>query len=278
MGTVVTFRVQGETLERLDIEANSLDEVTLKTPHGVYTVFRVFPGHQVVRLEPHLARLRHSAELLGIAYPLTDRWLRGALRRAVEASGIDAPRIRLTVPFEAPEEAIIAVEFFALPPTQVYEMGVQIRTVDFRRELPRAKNSRFIEKRGELRDMIRAEHPDMYELMMADSDGVIYEGISSNFYAVLDRELRTADDGVLEGVTRSIVLELAPEILPVRLEPIHRSDVTQLSEAMLTSASRGVIPIVGIDGIQVGEGVPGPIYRALRERYEARIAREMEPL
>lgn len=275
MGRVNVFRAQGDALERLPIEANTLDEATLQTPHGVYTVFRLYPGHRVVRLPYHLARLRYSAELLKSPFPLSDDWLRAMLRRVVEAGGVELPRLRLTVPFDAPDTAIVAVEPFTLPPTDLYERGVWVGLVNMQRELPRAKNSRFVE----LRRKIEAERPKgVYETMLCNNDGFIREGMSSNFYAVLDGQLRTAEVGMLEGVARSILLEAAPGVLPVRFRAVHLDELARVSEATLTSSSRGVVPVVKVGEMVIGDGERGPITRRLQERYDARIEEEMEPL
>ena len=75
---VVVFRARGDTLTRLPVEAASLDEATLLTGHGTYSVFRLYPGRRVLRIGCHLERMRRSAVGLGHPYPLTDEWLRGA--------------------------------------------------------------------------------------------------------------------------------------------------------------------------------------------------------
>ncbi len=274
MGRIVIFRACGDRLERLPVEADTLDEATLRTGHGVYSVLRVYPGGRVLRLDRHLDRMRRSAAVLDAPYPLADGWLRAALRRAVQAGGLEAPRLRLTVPFDAPDSALIALEPFSPPPAALYEQGVRVALVEAHRDSPRAKNSRFIEQRQRIE---AARAAGVYETLLC-SDGLLLEGTSSNFYGLLDGVLYTAGEGVLEGVARSILLEVAPAVLPLGLTAVRCADAPRLSEAMLTSASRGIVPIVQIGEAVIGGGVPGPIYRALRERYDALVERELEPL
>ncbi|MGF1507742.1 MAG: aminotransferase class IV, partial [Anaerolineae bacterium] len=105
--------------------------------------------------------------------------------------------------------------------------------------------------------------------------GHILEGLSSNLYAVLGGTLHTADDGVLAGVARSILLDVAAEVLPVQMEPVTTGDIPRLEAAMLTSSSRGVVPIRAIGE----QAVPvSAVVRRLQEAYAARIEAEMEPL
>lgn len=275
MGSVLTFRAQGADLVRLNIEANTLDEATLQLDHGVYTVFRLYPGQRVFRLGAHLARLRRSADLLGQPFPLEDGWLRDALRRAVDASGIAIPRLRLTVPFTAPDSALIMLQPFMPPPDVYYREGVKVTLVDLQRDLPRAKNSQFIQQR---QAVLAAKTPDAYELIMVNGDGVLREGTSSNFYTVLDGRLHTAEARVLEGIARGLIFEVAPDVIPLSTEPVHRDALPRIQEAMISSSSRGILPVVQIDQAVIGDGKPGPVYLELSRRYNARIEQELEPL
>lgn len=246
----------------------------MKTGHGTYSVFRLYSGQRVLRLDRHLDRMRRSAELLGAPFPHSNADLRAVLREAVEAAGFDMPRVRLTVPYDAPETVVVALEPFAPPPAEVYARGVRVGLADSPRKQPRAKDSRFIEQRSEL----RASQPDMYDVLLCDGEGGILEGTSSNFYAVIDGVLHTAGQGALEGIARSILLEVAPGVLPVELTTPHEEQISQMDEAVLTSSSRGVVPIVEIGGQTVGTGRPGPLTAKLGRAYDDRVEAELEPI
>lgn len=274
MSPIYAYRATDDDLARLDCLAATLDEATILTGHGTYSVFRLYPGRRVLRLDQHLARMRRSAAMLGVPFPHSDAWLRTAIRRAVEASGLDMPRVRITVPYDAPETAVVLLEPFAPPPPEVYERGVRTALADAPRALPGAKDSRFIEQRA----LLREAEPEAYEVLLCDAAGRILEGTGSNFYAVLEGELRTAGEGMLEGIARRLLLEAAPAILPVRLEPVTRADLPRLAEAMLTSSSRGVVPITEIAGRPIGDGRPGPLTHRLGAAYDARVEAELEPL
>jgi branched-chain amino acid aminotransferase len=275
MSHVLVYRAHGDTLELVPVEASTLDEATLQTAHGVYTGLRTFPGRRAVRLAQHFERLRQSAQILGEPYALSDEWLRTGLRNAIEASGHDLVRARLTIPFGSPDVLLIALEPFTPPAPELYARGVWVGLAEGQRESPTAKNSRFIESRK----AIQAGQPqDVYEIILHDSNGLISEGVSSNFYAVIGGNLRTAGEGVLEGIARSIVLDVASAVLPVSLQPIHISELSSAREAMLTSASRGVVPVVQVGETVIKHGRPGPVAALLKEKYEARIAQEAEAI
>ena len=109
-----------------------------------------------------------------------------------------------------------------------------------------------------------------------DSQGRILEGISSNFYAVLKGVLRTAGEGVLEGITRHIVLQEAADVISIDYHPIRASDLTQVGETFITSSSREVMPVVQIDAQIIGAGRPGPVSQTLLKKYRAYLERGAE--
>ncbi len=237
---------------------------------GVYTTFRTYGGTRVLRPEQHLARLRESAALRGLPDDLDARRFEPAVARVIAAAGLPEARLRVTF---APPRLVVTAEAFEPLPARLYDSGVECASVPARRANPHAKDTRF------LAEATAALPAGAHEGLMFDAaDGVLLEGLSSNFFAVVDGQLRTERERVLAGVTRAIVLELAAGLLPVRLEPVRRADLPRLAEAFLTSVSRGVLPIARIDGHPVGPGRPGPVARALRERLAALVEREARHL
>jgi len=104
-------------------------------------------------------------------------------------------------------------------------------------------------------------------------DGVATEGTHSNLFVVLDGELRThpANNLILPGVTRDVVLELARELgIRCREEPVKATELRRAEEVFFTGTTTDVLPIVRVDDFTIGAGRPGPIAAAL---YEALVAR-----
>jgi branched-chain amino acid aminotransferase len=83
---------------------------------------------------------------------------------------------------------------------------------------------------------------------------------------------------VLGGISQSIVFEIAPDRLPVVTVPIHVSDIPQVEEAFITSSSRGIVPVVEIDGHVFGEGSPRAMTQTLMKRYDAWVNEHLEDL
>jgi branched-chain amino acid aminotransferase len=137
------------------------------------------------------------------------------------------------------------------------------------------KDTRFI---SAARDAYHELPAGAHEGLMLAEDGTLLEGLSSNFFAVREGILHTEDVRVLPGITRGLVLDLARGLLPRATGAVRLDQVPELSEAFLTSVSRGILPAVRIDGAQVGDGKPGAVTRELSHRLDALVEREAEPL
>ncbi len=261
-----------EGARRLDLTAPNLDALSLQLPEGVYTTLRTYAGGRILGLSAHLHRLAESQALLHQARPLDPGAVRAGLRVVLQQAALPAARVRLTVPFEGPA-AFISVEPLAPYPAAYYTEGVRCATQHLARATPAAKHTAAIALARAAR---AANAAPAHEIVRVDEAGQLLEGLSSNFYAVLAGALRTARDGVLLGVTRSVVLAEAAGLLPVDERPVRLDDLPRLSEAFITSASREVMPVAQVDAVVVGAGRPGPVAVELLRRYRAYVQRAAE--
>ena len=246
-------------------------------PFGVYTAFRTFEHDRFLELQAHLDRLQQSMTLLDWAYTLDQQRLRRALDAVCSAYPGNDARVRVDV-LSAPatllgseSRELITLALFTLLPEQMYQEGVRVAVApQLNRPDPLVKDAGFVRARRETLPDV----PQTYEYLLCDEAGRLLEGSSSNFYGVAGGALWTAGEGVLEGITRRIVLDLAVRLdIPVRLEGPLRAEVSGLDEAFLSSSSRGVLPVVVIDGETVGDGRPGPVTGRLIVAYTAYVAR-----
>jgi branched-chain amino acid aminotransferase len=272
---VLCARITADDVVRLPCEASSIAEAALDDPVGVYTVARTYKGDQTVLFEAHLDRLEDSARREGIPVVLDRRQLLLSLSDLVREAGFRETRLRLTIPRNDPLVVLATLE--PLPPLpEGYRLhGVKAATVRFERSHPMVKSNRL----EGVRAQVRRELPDgVYEGLITGSNGELLEGLSSNFYVILDGTLRTADTEVLHGISRRIVLSVADGRLPVVLQPVLVGDLVSVSEAFMSSSSRGIVPVIEIDGMPIGNGVPGPRTAGLIDGYNAWVEANLEPL
>ena len=239
-------------------------------PEGAYSTFRTYGRDRVLRLRQHVARLNESVALQGFAGSLGEALVRDAVAQALGATGYPESRLRLTY---APPRFFVSVEPFVPPPDALYRVGAACVSVPLRRATPHAKDTRFAAQAANAYARLPA---GVHEGLMVADDGSILEGLSSNFFALVDGTLYTEEARVLLGITRGVILELAREVVPVVPRAIRVDEIGRASEAFLTSVSRGIMPVVRVDATPVGDGRPGPVTAALRARLEALIEREAE--
>jgi branched-chain amino acid aminotransferase len=263
------FEVESKGLRHL-AEGEGLGSLAAGLPDGAYTTLRTFGRDRVVRLAQHVARLNESAGLTGGRGALTADDVRRAIALALQATGFDSSRLRLTF---APPRLFVGIEPFVALPENLYREGVACATVPLRRRNPHAKDTRFA---AEATSAYRSLPAGIHEGLMVGADGSILEGLSSNLFAVLGGAIRTEEERALLGVTRSMVIEVARGVLPVVAGAVRVGDLETLSECFITSASRGVLPVVRIDAHTIGAGEPGPVTRQLMSRLEALVEREAE--
>lgn len=249
---------------------SSPGDTTAGLPSGAYSTLRTYRRSRVLRLQDHVRRLSESARLQGRAGDLPLETVRSALARAIEATSYPESRVRLTW---APPRFFVSVEPFTPLPEALYRDGAWCVTVPLRRDNPHAKDTRFI---GAAADAYAHLPAGAHEGLMVAEDGALLEGLSSNFFAVMAGALHTEEDRVLPGLTRSLVLDVAADVLPRAPRALRLDEAARAQECFITSASRGVLPVVKIDAVAVGSGAPGPVTREIGKRYLGQVEAEAE--
>lgn len=274
---VTTFQLQPNGhLVCLGQHAN-MSQASAELPSGAYTTFRTYEGSRVLRLGQHVRRLEESLALMGCPAALDVAVVQRGIAEAIQHMAYLESRFRLTF---APPNLYISIEPFHPYPASLYETGVWCVTVPLRRDNPHAKSTAFISAASSAYQSLPS---GAHEGLMIAEDGAILEGLSSNFFAILDEAmpegnarpvLYTEAERVLLGVTRALVLEVAAEVVQIVERAPHLSDAPRFKEAFITSVSREILPVTRIDQTVIGEGVPGGITRELIARFRSLVERE----
>jgi branched-chain amino acid aminotransferase len=256
-------------------DTTSLDAVTRQLPEGYYSTFRTFERcTRVLGFADHLRRLYDPVP----APEVNVSALRRQLLTLLEHYRPGEARVRLIMTKQG--QAYIAIEPLQLLSRDVYKRGVRVETTEMYRESPRLKSTAFIGLSEAERKYIAQE--GIFEALLT-KDGNLLEGMTSNFFYV-GRDmtlpyLGTAQDDILLGITRQTVIEVAQNMgLAVKYQPLKRDHLAAAEEAFITSSSRGVVPVIQIDDVIVGQGLPGPITKQLSAAYEAYVAAKTEKI
>jgi branched-chain amino acid aminotransferase len=249
---------------------------------GVFEGIRVYAG-KVWRLREHVDRLYESASHIHLEIPLSRQAMTQAVLDTVRANDKHEGYIRLVVTRGAgylgldprrtsDPQVIIIVDDISLYPPELYEKGMEIVTAATIRNHPNALNPRikslnYLNNILAKTEAVRAGFP---EALMLNHKGEVAECTGDNVFVVKRGQLRTppTDAGILEGVTRNAVIELAHAAgIPFREAALTRHDIYAADECFLTGTAAEVIAVVKCDDRVIGSGKPGPITRQLRERF-----------
>lgn len=259
---------------------------------GVFETIKVSNG-QPWYLQRHLGRLRHAAHRFELDLPAAlETWIADVLQQAATQSPQDAA-LRITVTRgPAPQPlagnsatsgtenlTTVTIAAYDLPviPEQSYAHGITAQQAagvrNDRGLLSGFKTTSYAESILALHDARRAGFDDAIFL---DTHGFVAEATTSNVFVVIDGTLVTPASmhGILLGITRAVVLELAPH---AHVEAAERelgySELLDAQEAFLTSSLRGIIPLVRINDQKIGAGVPGEITHRIMSAYAAHSPR-----
>jgi branched-chain amino acid aminotransferase len=260
---------------------------------AVYETLRTVE-RRPLRLAPHLTRLRQSAERLGIALPISDAELTARLRALLDHAGHKDSYIRFMVSrgvgdisynFErvtGPTVVIVVKPYEGYPPAYRAE-GVALALVSVRRNHPLAldpaiKSCNLLNNILAIRE---AQAKGAMEAVLLNHDGEVAECAGSNIFAVRDGRAVTPplSAGILPGITRDIVLELAAAGRGnVREETLTVDALMSADEVFITSSLKDVMPVRTIDGRTIGDGRPGPVTRAIAEAFREALPSLCAPL
>lgn len=257
--------------------ASSLDEASQLFSAGIYTTFRTYQHDKALRLEDHFLRLERSAKLKGRHLTINHGSIKPALREILKHFPESDIRLRIHCAFDnkSIETYIMAEPFVALP-EYLYLSGAAAETIELQRENPESKATSFIDQTRGLRN---AKPPDVNEYLMIAKDGTLLEGLSSNIFALENGEIWTASEGILPGITRSVVLEvLMNQGITIHNTGFPCKNLKNACEIFISSASRGVLPITRINGIAIGNGKPGEVTRQVKIEFERWLQSELRSI
>ena len=284
---VEAWQIQQTQSVNLAWHASSLDEFTRRLPEGYYSTFRTFDGcRRVLGLTAHLRRLYEPVPTPDV----NESFLRRQLSTLLEPYRPEEARVRVMMTRGG--GIYLAIEPLKLLPRQVYEAGVHVETTDLHRDHPRLKSTTFISTSDSARKHIARE--GMFEALLV-KNGRILEGMTSNFFYVktpraeqnydVQRGLQskripilyTARDEILLGITRKTVIEVARgRGVEVKYKPLKTDQLETIDEAFITSSSRGIVPVVKIDKIIIGQGRPGRLTKELTAAYDQYVIENAE--
>lgn len=246
--------------------------------YGVFDVLRTY-NRTPFALRRHLERLERSAQQINLPLPASIEGLEQIVQETLAHNAGVQPESDVTIRLivtggasagfllpDGPSSLLILLAPVRPAPAQHYTVGAKLITADIPRFMPSVKSINYI---GAILGQQRARAAGAVEALYCTAGGVLSECTTANFFVVKDGQLITTDQDILAGITRNITLELADDIMPVTLRPLHLAELHGVDEAFITSTTKEIMPVVRVDDIPIGSGQPGPYTQRLAALFRA---------
>lgn len=280
--------IDGKFVPRTTITVNPAD-FGFARGVAVFELARVYGGAPF-HLPDHLDRLAHGAKMLGIPLPHNLPELEKIASEVIARNGFAHSAIKFyltagecqtpawhgysdcrafTPHLMLMEDEVKPAHPDAPYGMDLYQRGQRLKSVPFERELPTIKSTNYMLGYFAAREYAGAEWDD---ILFTHRDGYITEATRSNFFCVIDGVLCTPRRGMLFGITRKILLQLAPKIgITVSERDLRPADLARATEAFTTGSVAELIPVAALDEHRLGSTIDGVVYAKLRAAFTAYI-------
>lgn len=260
---------------------------------GAFEGIRIYSG-KVFKLREHITRLYRSAHVLMIDLPITEEEMVQAVLTTARTNKVVDGYVRITLTrgvclgldpkgIKGPATVIIMTDRLSLYPEEMYKEGLKVVTVSTRvtpaQSLePRIKSlGKYV---ANIQAKIEANRVGAGEGLMLNVEGYVAEATGDNIFLVKDGKLITPPPyaGILEGITRNTVMELARNMgIKVKEKLFTLFDVYTADECFLTGTAAEIIPVAKLDDRTIGTELPGEMTNRLIEAFRALTRTEGVP-
>ncbi|HZL37957.1 MAG TPA: branched-chain-amino-acid transaminase [Tepidisphaeraceae bacterium] len=256
---------------------------------GVFEGIRLYHGN-IFEPRAHLRRLFDSAKAIRLSIPYTAEQLEHAVAETARANNFTDCYVRLVVtrgvgylglnPSKCPTPTVfIITDTIEMYPKEVYENGMAVITASVIRNHPNALSARIksLNYLNNILAKIEAADAGVPEAIMLNHEGNVAECTGDNIFIVKAGVVLTptTHDGILEGVTREVILNLCARLaIPFVEKTLQRHDLYIADECFLTGTGAEVVPVTKIDARPIGAGQPGPITKRLIDAFRRYIKGE----
>lgn len=244
---------------------------------GIFDFFRVWEGIPVFA-EDHITRLQNSLDIMDMQTGVSDEQWMNWFREMIRLNKADRAGFRVVVTggfsedgYSIPEKKNIYLMLHHLPENdpQQYDNGVGLLTSSYQRDIPYAKTTIYVQS---MRLQPQLKKAGAFEVLY-HWKGEITECSRCNIFFIDKNDvIHTPKNEMLKGITRKQVLAIAAKNnIPVKERDMHLDELPEMAGAFLTATTKGVLPVVKIDELVIGNGRVHPLAKKLQSLYEDRV-------
>ncbi len=235
---------------------------------GAFDFMRTYDGRPFC-LRAHLERLEASTRKIGLPFPWTRDLLTQLVMETLGRNSHQESNIRVIVTggsspdFMNPQgnpRLIIMVSALPDMPAGWYQDGIRIITHTAERVLAGVKSINYVQASLALE---AARQKSAQEAVYVAPQGLVLEGATSNIFALAAGRLITPGRGILLGITRQVILDMARSHFSAQIRDVFLSELLEADEVFICGTNKGIVPVVQVDDTVIGDGKPGPGSRLL---------------
>ena len=270
------YYIDGEFVVADDAQIPA-DDLAILRGYGIFDFMRTYGG-KPFHLDAHLRRLERSAEYIQLDLPLSIDEIRAITLDTLARNNYPESLVRIVVTGGTSTDNItpngksrlLVMITAAKPnPQSWYQEGIKIITNPTERYLPGAKTLNYIPAIIALK---QAAAQNAIDALYIDAQGNALEGTTTNLFAFFGDRLVTPGSGILLGITRQAVIDLASDHYQVELRDLPLTELLQADEVFICSSNKEVCPVRQIDDQFIADGQPGPRTRFMMDAF-TRMAR-----
>ena len=256
----------------------ALNDVALMRGYGVFDFFRKEEGVPLF-LDNYLTRFERSAKEMRLILPFDSKAIKDLVMDLMEKNDLQESGVRLLLTGGFTDNGysinkpnfIILEEHLTLPDPDFFERGISLISYNYQRELPRVKSINYLVGLYLLKE---AQDQGAQDILY-HQNGLVREITRSNFFIVdQNNTVITSEKGVLHGITRMKVLELAKKRFNVEQRDFSIEELKGAREAFITGTTKKIMPVQRVDDLNF-ESSPGPITSMLMKDFDALVAQEI---
>ncbi len=250
----------------------SVFDLTILRGYGCFDFLRTY-NNKPFKLREHLKRFFNSAKFLGLKVPLASKQIENLIFKGIKKNRFKETAIKIILTGGISNDGItigkssLIIQFSEPPvyPKSFYQKGAKVITFKGVRIFPNVKSLNYLQGINVLN---KVKKQGIHEALYADGEK-IYEGVTSNFFAVIKDKIITPKENILLGITRQVVLDLAKNLnIKIVERDIYLKEIKNFDSAFITSSNRGIMPVVKINNIVLNRGKISEVIRNLMIEFE----------